>query len=366
MNLFSSNKNLQLILFGLFIWAIFSTLETISAGLYWIAENKPAHWTHLFWYRYTMGIIWCLFLPLLLKIVKWLPFDQFKWWKLVGYHFIIAIIIAPIHRFFAALLNHFIQTEFDLFNRPYARWEYIGNNFIGNALNGIVTYTVLITLLYSYFLYWRSIQDKLERTQLAADLSKAKLKNLESQLQPHFLFNSMQSISALMHKNVDQAETAMSELSDLLRLAFTKGESPKSLLSEELIFCQKYIALQQLRFQDKLEIQLNCPLVLHAALVPSMILQPFLENSIKHGFQSSGKKGRIQVNIFQEKTELVLEIIDNGQPLLKPFQIGTGFENTKSRLRFLYNDRSSFNFNKHVAGGFEVIIRIPFENQKAV
>ncbi len=355
------NLNLKIIIVSLIIWAIVSGLATLSAGLYWLSENRPANWAHLFWYKYSYGIIWSLLSPLLLQIVMKLSFDQFSRMQLFLWHLAGAIILAPIHRFLSASLNHSIQTYFNLFNRPYGWWEYVGNNFFGNAMQGITTYWIIVMVLYAYFLYWRNIQNRLEKTRLTADLSKAKLKNLESQLHPHFLFNSMQSISALMHKDVEKADTAMSELSDLLRMSFKKGDEAKIAFADELAFCKKYIALQQLRFQDNLQIHLNCPNDIMGALVPNMILQPFLENSIKHGFESLGERGVIQVDITRNDDQLEIKIADNGKVTLKNLQFGTGFQNTTSRLKYLYKERAAFNYEIVQGGGFEVSIKLPFE-----
>lgn len=350
----------RLITVSLGIWAIISCLATLSAGLYWISADRPPHWAHLFWYKYTYGIVWSLFLPLLVWIIKKWPFEKLSWQKLLGVHSIWAIVLASSHRFLAATLNHFIQSRLHLFNRPYGWWEYVGGNFWGNALEGITTYAILIPLLYGYFLYWRNLQNQLERSQLVADLSKAELKNLESQLQPHFLFNTMQSIAALMHKDVEAADTGISELSDLLRMSFKRGEQATILLMDELAFCHKYIALQQLRFQHNLSITIACPDHLKLAFVPTMILQPFLENSIKHGFEPADKKGIIEVAISQQARDLVLEIKDNGVHQKRAIQLGTGFNNTLSRLQFLYQNNFGLDYHALPTEGFRVRIKIPF------
>ena len=359
-------KTSQLLLIGLVVATILSALGTLSSGLYWISENKVAHWAHIFWYQYSHALVWCLFLPILLRVVEALPFEQFKWAKLITWHGLTGGILVPIHRFLATSLDFFIQISLDLYSHPNPNWwDRVSDHFIDNSIKGITTYIIIVAILYSYIFYWRNIKERMAHVQMAADLSKAKLRNLEAQLQPHFLFNAMQSITALMHKDIKEADNAMNALSELLRMAFQKTDEPKIKLREELAFCYKYAALQKMRYQDRLCIGIFCAEDLKDYLVPVMILQPFIENSIKHAVNELNLKAVVNVECTAKEDRLLLEIVDNGSTSSGDIQTGTGMENTMSRLKFLYKQNFSFTYGSIERQGFFVKIDIPIETSDA-
>ena len=194
-------------------------------------------------------------------------------------------------------------------------------------------------------------------------LVEAQLHTLQRQMQPHFLFNTLNTISALMHRDVDAADAMIARLSDLLRMSLQRVGVQEVELKEELDFLSKYLEIEQTRFRDRLSVVFDIQADTLDALVPNLLLQPLVENAIKHGIGPRPTPGQIVVRSRRVGAMLELDVQDNGVGLsaarLTDFNRGVGLSNTRSRLDHLYGSLHRFEFRQPAEGGLLVLIAIP-------
>jgi two-component system, LytTR family, sensor kinase len=213
---------------------------------------------------------------------------------------------------------------------------------------------------------FRSSQERERRAaELEARLAGAKLQALRMQINPHFLFNTLNSIAALVYVDPRGADEMLGDLSELLRRSLESMEEQEIPLEQELEFVGGYLRIEQRRFGDRLKVEQNVPAELMKALVPALILQPLVENAIRHGIEPQRGHGTISLEAKQEGKQLCLVVSDNGKgmPAVVPNasgRRGIGLENTKARLQALYGQHQSFTFGKAEPQGCRVEIRLPF------
>ena len=226
----------------------------------------------------------------------------------------------------------------------------------------LMTYSAIIGLSYALD-YRRESQARAVRAaQLETRLVEAQLKTLQAELHPHFLFNTLHAISTLVHTSPDSADRMISRLSDLLRLTFDGTGTPSVSLQEELEFLQKYLEIEQIRFQDRLSVIYDVEAETLDAEVPRLILQPLVENAIKHGVSPRSGRGLIQISARVRERALWIEVRDNGlglngQPRSR-LQSGLGLSNTRARLECLYGAAHRLEFSE-ISEGLAVEMQIP-------
>lgn len=228
------------------------------------------------------------------------------------------------------------------------------------TLDSIVYCTLLA--VYHALVYYRVSQDRaLRASQLEARLAQAQLQVLRMQLQPHFLFNTLHTISALMHKDVKRADSMIAALSDLLRMSLRSVGVQEVELREEIDFLQRYLEIMSLRFGDRLTVTLDIDTEVLDARVPTLVLQPLVENSLRHGFGDGMRAGHVRVFVAPDGDMLRCEVVDNGRgiPQSGPRE-GVGISNTRARLRHLYGDRFSLELMANPGGGARVSLAIPY------
>jgi LytS/YehU family sensor histidine kinase len=216
--------------------------------------------------------------------------------------------------------------------------------------------------------FYRKYRDReLRAMELEKLLAQTRLEALQAQLNPHFLFNTLHAISALMHDRVDAADRMLSRLSDLLRLALESTDTQEVPLRREVAFLQKYLEIEQTRFGDRLDVQLDIAPDTWEVMVPNLILQPLVENAIRHGIEPKAKGGRIRVSARGEADCLCLEVRDDGVGLAapRPEREGVGLSNTRARLQHLYPGRHRFEMRNADDGGLVVRLAIPWRPESA-
>jgi two-component system LytT family sensor kinase len=227
----------------------------------------------------------------------------------------------------------------------------------------------IIYAIFSAIDYQRKFRDQqIELAQVAGQLYGSQLNALRLQLQPHFLFNTLNTISSLMEFDTKGAQKIVSKLGSLLRGVLDKDKRNFIPLREELAFIKSYLDIEQVRFNDRLELRYNIDEQALDALVPSLILQPLVENAIKHGFAHKTGKGLIEVAAIRQGDQVNLQIRDDGEgsnydtdQLLSP---GIGLKNVQDRLNLLYPQMSRMEIITSPGKGFEVNITIPYKRQE--
>ena len=201
---------------------------------------------------------------------------------------------------------------------------------------------------------------ELRARELAARLAQAQLQVLEMQLNPHFLFNSLQSIAELMHSDVEAADQMLGRLSDLLRLSLSRFGVHELSLREEIDFLKEYLAIEEIRFSDRLSFEFDVdPGVLDAA-VPNLVLQPLVENAVKHGVSRRVEPGHVRISAHRQNSHLLLEVADNGPGLGAAQPERVGLANTRARLQQLFDRDQHFEMHSDESGGVRVELSIPF------
>lgn len=220
--------------------------------------------------------------------------------------------------------------------------------------------------------YYRKLQEReLKASQLEAQLAQSQLQVLKMQLHPHFLFNTLNAISALIRESPDEADEMVSRLGDLLRMTLETAGLQEVPFKQELEFLNHYLDIEQTRFQDRLKVEMAIEPETLDGLVPSMILQPLVENSVRHGVAPRPEGGCIKIKAWRDDSLLRLEVEDDGPGLGSdtPLKERVGLTNTRARVRNLYGDEHSLKLRNAADGGLVASLSIPFrtvsDNSKA-
>jgi hypothetical protein len=248
-----------------------------------------------------------------------------------------------------SFLNELRRDFFGAFG-PFAR----RGNF------GLAIYLIVLSGAHALGYYRRAKQRDVQAVELTANLSRAKLDALRLQLQPHFLFNTLNAIAGLIReRRNDDAIVMIAGLSDLLRRVVDESGRQQVPLGEEVEFLELYLEIQRARFADRLRVTIDVPAELRAAQVPSLILQPLVENAIQHGIGQCVEGGEVRVAATRANGALTIRIGNDGPPLAREWRPGVGVSNSRARLANLYGDVSGLTV-QNCAGGVEAVVTMPY------
>ena len=235
------------------------------------------------------------------------------------------------------------------------------STFLGLFGFNLLIYGAVVVAWYAVT-YYRDLQDRrVEAAEMRGLLQQAQLHALRSQLNPHFLFNTLHSIAELVHENPRLAEQMLLRLSELLRKALHSSTAQEIALADELDFVKGYLEIEQLRLGERLSVIWDIAPDSLDARIPSLLLQPLVENAIQHGIASSSQPGRLSIRARRDGDFFEVQIHDNGSGLLvnsSPGRNGIGLANTSDRLQRLYGSRQRFELIND--GGLRVTVRLPF------
>ena len=243
-------------------------------------------------------------------------------------------------------------------------WTYAQREYFMQLDWLLMTYFFLVGLAHAMAYRRESERHALRVAQLHSRLVEAQLQALQRQLHPHFLFNTLNTISGLMHQDLDAADEMIDRLSDLLRMTLDSSGVQEVRLRQELAVLQTYLDIEQVRYRDRLRVRMDVADDVLDAFVPNFVLQPLVENAIRHGIAPHAKPGRIQIAAARQAHQLQLEVRDTGYGLppdrLQALNTGVGLTNTRARLEHLYGAAHQFVFSNITGGGFSVRIVIPY------
>jgi len=237
----------------------------------------------------------------------------------------------------------------------------------------LVVYLVILMAGFarSYYFQQKARQEEAERLEeraeaLEAQLTEARLKALRMQLNPHFLFNTLHAVSTLVDRDPAGVRRMIARLSELLRHVLDEEAPQEVPLSQELDFLDDYFEIQSIRFQGRLDTDIDVPADLHDAQVPNLILQPVVENAIKHGASQVRGVGRIEVRGRRENDMLVLMIRDNGPGLPEAQEDGFGLRNVRARLEGLYGENQALRMETAEEGGTRAVLKLPYHTSASL
>lgn len=256
------------------------------------------------------------------------------------------------------ILGNLTSYNFDRLYRTEIHWESI-------LVLNILVYWVILSTSLIFVYYDRYQKEMLKASKLDAQLSNARLQALKMQLHPHFFFNTLHSITALVLKNENRDAVKMiNRLSELLRLTLDNIETQVLTLEDELEFTRRYLEIERIRFHDRLAVEWDIDPQALTAHVPNLLLQPLVENAMRHGVDSNPETSRIQIVARLQNDQVLMEVRDDGKDLKKISgqngAAGLGLKNTRARLSELYGEDYSFSLSRKDDGWTVAQIVIPF------
>ncbi|MDT4897606.1 MAG: two-component system, LytTR family, sensor kinase [Acidobacteriota bacterium] len=348
------------LIFG--VWTVIGLV--FSAQWYFAAfrSDQPVPWSRALYVQMSWGYLWALATPLVLWLIHRFPVDKQNWRRNVPTHLLTSTLLT----FIVGITGHTFL--YFVYGRPAGRPYLFQNSLrhaIGNYTEGIGIYLLIAFLFSAYGYYQRYRQGMLRASQLEAQLSQAQLQALKMQLHPHFLFNTLHSISALLYKDTEAARKMITRLGDFLRLTLENSGTQEVTLKQEMEFLRCYLEIERIRFQDRLTTRLFVDPNALDTLVPNLILQPIVENAIRYAIAPRSTPGEIEILAQQEDGFLRIRIRDDGPglPMNRSvdslFKKGLGLVNTQARLDHMYGAEHRFEIANDPDGGLAVTLEIP-------
>lgn len=310
---------------------------------------------HLLFLDLGYFMLWALLSPFLIVFfTKW-PIDRQTWKTRIPAHISVALVVAFIHRgvYEVATLN--------LRGRSFA-WDSWYASTIGAFDFGVLVYLTVLFITHSIIYYQRMQQERFRSAQLKSELADAQLLAIRQQLQPHFLFNALNAISAYVTSDPATAKATISQLGELLRYSLEIGQADEVPVENEMKFVSLYLQIQKTRFGDRLETDQKVDRNVLQARVPSLLMSPLLENAVKYGIGLVPGKGYVHLRINKDQDNLTIVITNNCLENSNDDThrgLGIGLANTRDRLDRLFGDRHTFQLA--IAGGVcQVTIMIPY------
>ena len=346
--------------------ALFMCTQDLTRKVAW---KDPTPWWH-FVTSWLIGMYLCAILaPAILWLGRRFPIERMRWVRRVALHLACSVVFSIVH----LIIDSAIISSLGLFPTTMKGdfWVTLFILLILGFHGNILTYWTVLGIQYGFRTYHQyqerkrhALRLELDASELQSQLVQAQLNALKMQLQPHFLFNTLNAIMVLVRQHKGpQAEEMLARLSDLLRCVLEDVEAQEVPLRRELEYVQLYLSIEQVRFQDRLRIDISAdPATLDAA-VPHMGLQPIVENAVRHGIGRRSAAGKIQISASRVDGTLEIRVRDDG-PGLPPAGLSTargiGLANTRARLQQLYGDRASLAIDNAEQGGAVVTLSLPY------
>jgi two-component system LytT family sensor kinase len=338
-------------------WTLIVLTFSVQAYVFAVARGRPDNFWHEFLTASSDWYIWAALTPLVLFLCRRFRITSKTWRSAVPLHLVAGVVLSFLQLATQVRLNFIVNAGYTM---PYWRVIYFFATFKGHI--NLLTYWVIVALNHGIYYYEQSRARELAWSRLETDLANAQLQVLNMQLHPHFLFNTLHSISTLISEDPETARQMVLKLSDLLRASLNKIEQPAVPLQQELELLECYISIEQTRFKDRLTIEREIDPNTLACEVPTMILQPLVENAIRHGIGKHRQADRISIVVRRSNGRLLLEVqnrigsVENGGPA--PVR-GIGLSNTRARLEQLYSNHHSFEIANRKGGGVAVRLSLP-------
>lgn len=333
------------------IVTILSTIKIVNRNLNWIkeghAKEENINWNKIYVDIFFDWAIVIFFMILIVFLTKKMIQKQIKWKTILGIHLFFSLILGYIIYFVYNVIC-FLKGDFpitEIFERISLRYiiQVIDLNFL--------IYTAMTAIIYIYY-YIKEIKAvESQKAELLVQLNSTKLNLLKSNLNPHFLFNTLNSVSSLIESNPQQAQNTLADLGDLLRDLLDQKDKVLITVKEELNILKKYLNIIKVRFSDHFIFRKDIEKGVLNAKIPSMLLQPLIENAIKHGYSYDHNDLEIDLEIKENKDRLEVYVLNNGKQLDQEFRKlkkGVGIKNTLERLKTIYKNDYTFKLENSI------------------
>ncbi len=343
------------------LFGIYSSLQTHYRGSF---RPDPFTWSYSFYIEMTYALSGMIFTPFIFFTARRFRLERKPHWKNIGMHLVAAAVFASS-----------LKVLWDVFVQPPKGWIRGGFTLEKLLLSidagfdyGVGLYWLVVLLLYAVEFYQRYEAGLVNAAQLQTQLVQAQLDSLKMQLHPHFLFNTLHTISALVHEDPEAAERMIAQLSEMLRLSLDNAGLHEVPLREELHFLDLYLEIEQIRYADRLRVKYEIEPETRDALVPNLVLQPLVENAVRHGIAPKTAGGEISISAARQNGNLMIRIVDNGAGLKSDgvtlSKAGVGLSATRGRLERMYGSSQSMILRDLAAGGVEVRVVVPFVTEE--
>lgn len=293
--------------------------------------------------------IWGLLAPLIVLAARRWPFSRSTWVSALPYHLVLGLVLTAVQIGAAQLILN-------------ASLASLAKSLRTNFHSSFPTYVLVLAVVHAIDYYAKYRDREVRASQLEARLAEARLAALKRQMNPHFLFNTLNSISSLMYVDPEAADAMLARLSELLRLALDADSEQEVPLARELAMLSSYLEIEKIRFEDRLCVEIDVAPALLEARVPALSLQPLAENAIRHGISRLPDGGTLRVRGSREDGHLRLVVEDNGPGLAPDTDDGIGLANLRARLEELYGPEQRLELAGRPGGGTTVEVRIPWRS----
>ena len=344
----------------LFAWA----LAVLIFSSQWYAYDAGHGFSEPFvFYLGWSCYLWGILTPLAVWLAWRHPIHSSTWTHAVFFHVLVSVLLTSIQLSAEAYIAWFHLGEQDSLKAMVA-------HYLRQHLQiGLVTYWFLLAATHFYRIHDQARKRQLHAAQLEARLAEAQIENLRAQLHPHFLFNTLQAAVTLIHEDPDGAEDVLLRLSELLRVSLDEMHTHEISLAREIQLVEHYMGIQQRRFGDRLRFELEINPAVISCAVPTLVLQPLVENAVRHGIAKSREREVVSVRASRHEHQLYLEVanltstLDDSPERL--FRRGVGLSNTRARLQQLYGSNQSLSLLNKQPRGVCVRLSIPIRELPA-
>ena len=332
-------------------------------GVYFATQVRYAYslmmdtpWKAALGVNLTSYYLWALAVPVVIALAHRFPLDSRRWWTHRPAHAVASVALTLVQLSGVELVVGLLHLRT---SKSQSEYSFAGSIRV-NFHSSLPAYWLILAACSAWEYYRRSRDREVRASQLEAELASAQLDALRAQLNPHFLFNSLHSISSLMYSDVEAADRMMARLSDLLRLTLETSSQELS-LREELEILGRYLEIEKIRFEDRLEVEFDVDESVMDARLPAFSLQPLVENSLRHAIAARESGGRIAIRAFREDGRLRVSVRDDGPGLGEvSSRRGVGLANVRARMERLYGERQSLVLSEAPGGGLEVDLAVPW------
>jgi two-component sensor histidine kinase len=346
------------------LWCAGGMFDAIQAVLVLrYAHGSQQSWLPVFATEMATWLPWALATPWIIGLARRHPFTRGMALRSLAFHLAAFVAIGALAEAWTATL----QVAFNPwhYQRPPEFWDSWSTTLLYHVLIFLIAYALIVTITYLTDSRERVARQMTEAARLNEELSKSQLAALRQQMEPHFMFNTLNSIAGLVReRHNDAAVNMIVGLSEFLRRASEDSHRPQVTLAEEMEYLQRYIDIQKVRFGDRLRISVDIPADLRNAQVPNLLLQPLVENAIKHGVSQRIAGGTIRVTGSRQGGQLRLSVYNDGAGLptrspSQPPRAGVGLGNLRTRLQILHGEASDLQMTRVGEDAVEVVVTLP-------